>query len=422
MAYDKIITVHSRLDNRIRYAVNPEKTKGLVTGINCLPERAYHEMMQTKAHWDKKNGVQGYHIIHSFAPGELTAEQAHKLGTEFGEKLLGERFEAVVATHRDHEHIHCHIVFNSVSFSDGKMYRSDFKAYFGDIRGLSNEISRENELSVTEPQGRGKHYAEWSAERSGKTTVRSLIRQDIDSAVSEGFTLKSVFDILEKRGYEVKRGPNIKHTAVRPPGGSRFIRLESLGADYTEEAIIKRIAAEPEAALPGTYKVYKVKYRKTAPRRKKLRGFQALYVRYLYILGFRRPGGYQKKVSFETRKEVTRLKRYAEQFLLLRKYDIAEPEQLSILMSALQSDIEALTAERKKLYKLKRRGENVQTEISRINSALRPVRRELRLCRQIGETVSRLQEETEQFKKTIDQKQIEKTKGRSENRWKSAER
>ena len=93
-----------------------------------------------------------------------------------------------------------------------------------------------------------------------------------------------------------------------------------------------------------------------------------------------------------------------------------------MLMSALQSDIEALTAERKKLYKLKRRGENVQTEISRINSALRPVRRELRLCRQTGETVSRLQEETEQFKKAIDQKQIEKTKGRSENRWKSAER
>lgn len=422
MAYDKIITIHSRLDKRIRYAVNPGKTKGLVAGINCIPERAYHEMMQTKERWDKKNGVQGYHIIHSFAPGEVTPEQAQRLGTEFARRLLGERFEAVVATHRDHEHIHCHIVFNSVSFTDGKMYRSDFKAYFGDIRGLSNEISRKNKLSVTEPQGRGKHYAEWSAEQSGKATVRGLIRQDMDRAISEGFTLKSVFDILEKQGYEVKRGPNIKHTAVRPPGGSRFVRLESLGADYTEEAIKKRLNMEVEPVSPNTYKVYRVKYRKAARKRKKLRGFQALYVWYIYILGLRKPGRYLKKVPFETRKEVTKLKKYAEQFALLRKYDIAEEKELSILVGALQSDMEALTAERKIFYKLKRRGEDVQSEVGRINSVLRPLRRELRLCRQIGETVSRLQEETEQFRRTINQRQQEKTKGRSEDRWKSAER
>ena len=422
MAYDKIITIHSRLDKRIRYAVNLGKTEGLVTGINCIPERAYHEMMQTKERWDKKNGVQGYHIIHSFAPGEVTPEQAQRLGTEFANRLLGERFEAVVATHRDHEHIHCHIVFNSVSFMDGKMYRSDFKAYFGDIRGLSNEMSRENKLSVTEPKGRGKHYAEWSAEQDGKATVRGLICEDMNRAISEGFTLKSVFDILEKQGYEVKRGPNIKHTAVRPPGGSRFIRLESLGADYTEEAIRNRLNTVTEPVSPNTYKVYRVKYRKAARKRKKLRGFQALYVRYLYILGLRKPGRYVRKVPFETRKEVTKLKKYAEQFTLLRKYDIADAKELSMLVGALQSDMEALTEERKIFYKLKRRGENVQSEISRINSALRPLRRELRLCRQIGETVPRLQEETEQFRNATQQRQVETLKGRSDDRWKSAER
>jgi len=422
VAYDKIITIRSRLDKRIRYAVNHGKTKGLVTGINCLPERAYHEMMQTKERWDKKNGVQGYHIIHSFAPGEVTPEQAQRLGTEFANRLLGERFEAVVATHRDHEHIHCHIVFNSVSFMDGKMYRSDFKAYFGDIRGLSNEISRENKLSVTEPKGRGKHYAEWSAEQDGKATVRGLICEDMNRAISEGFTLKSVFDILEKQGYEVKRGPNIKHTAVRPPGGSRFIRLESLGADYTEEAIRNRLNTVTEPVSPNTYKVYRVKYRKAARKRKRLRGFQALYVRYLYILGLRKPGRYVRKVPFETRKEVTKLEKYAEQFTLLRKYDIADAKEPSILVGALQSDMKALTAERKIFYKFKRRGEDVQSEISRINSALRLLRRELRLCRQIGETVPRLQEETEQFRNATQQRQVETLKGRSDDRWKSAER
>lgn len=422
MAYDKIITVRSRLDKRISYAVNPEKTKGLVTGVDCLPERAYQEMMQTKERWDKKNGVQGYHIIHSFAPGEVTPEQAQKLGVEFAQRLLGERFEAVVSTHIDHEHIHCHIVFNSVSFMDGKMFRNDFKAYFGDIRGISNDISREHGLSVIEPKSKGKHYAEWNAEQKGRPTIRSLVRQDLNTAISEGFTLQSVFTNLEKRGYSIKRGANIKHTAVRPPGGSRFVRLESLGAHYTEEAIKKRLNMEVEPVSPNTYKVYIVKYRKAARKRKKLRGFQALYVRYLYILGLRKPGRYLKKVPFETRKEVTKLKKYAEQFVILRKYDIANAEELSMLMGALQSDIEALTAERKTLYMLKRRGEDVQSEVGRINSALRPLRRELRLCRQIGETVSRLQEETEQFRRTINQRQQEKTKGRSEDRWKSAER
>ena len=119
---------------------------------------------------------------------------------------------------------------------------------------------------------------------------------------------------------------------------------------------------------------------------------------------------------------MTKLEKYAEQFTLLRKYDIADAKELSMLVGALQSDMEALTEERKIFYKLKRRGENVQSEISRINSALRPLRRELRLCRQIGETVPRLQEETEQFRNATQQRQVETLKGRSDDRWKSAER
>ena len=163
MAYDKIIVVRDRLDKRIKYAANTAKTNGLVAGINCSVERAFPEMMQTKERWDKKSGVQGYHIIHSFAPGEVTPERAQELGVEFAQRLLGDRFEAVVSTHVDHEHIHCHIVFKSVSFMDGRMYRSDFKAYFGDIRGISNDISREQGLSIIESNRHGKHYAEWKA-------------------------------------------------------------------------------------------------------------------------------------------------------------------------------------------------------------------------------------------------------------------
>ena len=141
MAYDKIIPLRARLDHcldyvlneaksslsyALAYAENPEKSHQLVTGVNCQARTAFQEMQATKRRWDKKGGILGYHIIHSYAPGEVTPEQAHVAGVEFARRLLGDRYEAVVSTHLDREHYHCHIVFNSVSFVDGKKYRSDF--------------------------------------------------------------------------------------------------------------------------------------------------------------------------------------------------------------------------------------------------------------------------------------------------------
>jgi len=164
MAYDKIIPIRSRLDHCIDYVLNPEKTAGLELAMNCSLDSAYKDMTETKQRWDKSGGVLGYHIIHSFAPGEVSPEQAHAAGVKFAQQLLGDRFEVIVATHVDREHLHCHIVCNSVSFVDGKKYRDDFKAYFGDIRTVSNEVSREQGLSVIEPKRTGKHYAEWNAE------------------------------------------------------------------------------------------------------------------------------------------------------------------------------------------------------------------------------------------------------------------
>lgn len=251
MAADKIIAIHSRLDRCIQYACNPAKVTHcghtLVSGINCQPESAYAEMCATKERWGKAGGVLGYHLIHSYAPGEVTPEQAHELGTELAQRLLGERYEAIVATHLDRAHLHCHIVFNSVSFADGRTYQNKFRDYFGDIREASNAVSRENGLSVIKPKGHGKHYAEWNAERQGKPTVRGLIRQDMDAALVVAVTLGSFFTLLEKQGYTVKRGPNIAHTAVRPPGGSRFIRLDSLGADYAQPKPVKEEATAKKA-------------------------------------------------------------------------------------------------------------------------------------------------------------------------------
>lgn len=426
MAYDKIIVVRARLDNRIRYALNEAKTQRLENGqvlqtaINCQLDTAFRDMQETKRRWDKENRpAQGYHIIHSFSPGEVTPEQAHRLSVEFAERLLEGRFEAVVATHIDHGHIHAHIVFNSVSCVDGKMYRDNFKAYFGDIRGLSNDLSRENNLSVIDPKCTAKHYAEWNAEKNGKPTVRGLIRQDIDAALANAFTLQSFYDALQKQGYAVKRGANVKHTAVKPHGSDRFVRLDSLGDGCTEADIRERLnrsRTEPEkletmlaAPLYVPRGRYKVKRRSPAyGKRQKLSGLRRLYLHYLYLLSPPRPR--RRPIPFPVRAEVRKLDQYKRQFALLLKYRINNESQLSMLADALQADIDSLVFSRRELYRRQRRGEDASAEIKEISLALRPIRRELKCCQQIAERIPQLQEHIRLTRQAEEQNTSEKAK------------
>lgn len=422
MAYDKIIPIRRRLDHCVSYVLNPEKTDlgrvleyignaeknitpdgraVLETAINCQLDTAYREMQATKRRWGKSGGVLGYHLVHSYAPGEVTPEQAHALGVEFARRLLGGRYEAVVSTHLDHAHIHNHVLFNSVSCVDGKKFRDNFKAYYGDIRGISNAISREQGLSVIQPKGSGQSYAEWDAQRQGKATVRGLIRQDIDAILGQAFTYASFQALLKKRGYEVKSGPEVKYTAVKPPGSARFIRLSSLGEGYTEAEIKARLAASrigtvqkpqpPPIVIPHRYAVSRGNVHN--PKRRKLRGFRALYVHYLYFLGIRKPGKSRKPVPFSIRKEVTKLRRYQRQFRLLQTYHIDTGTQLSMLEDALQGEIDVLTGQRKVLYSRKRQGEDVSAEINGINQSLRQLRRYLKTCFQIEADVPRIQEQ-----------------------------
>ena len=409
MAYDKIIPIRRRMSrcidyvlnedktdlaNALHYAENPMKTGWLVTGVNCTPETALEEMNATKRRWDKTGGVLGYHIIHSYAPGEVTPQEAHAAGVELAERLLGDRYEAIVSTHLDREHLHCHIVFNSVSFLDGKKYRDDFKSYFRDLRGTSNEVSKAHGLSVIEPDGNGRHYAEWSAEQAGRGTIRGLVRQDIDAAIRESFTFETFLAALRRQGYTVKYGASVTHTALRPHGGERFFRLDSLGAGYTEADIRARLTAarngepdntplpEPQRppllSAPIKGKRYTVRRGTSHPGpHKKLCGFRALYLRYLYLLnGSRRPR--RNPLTFAVRKEVTKLRRYDEQARFLLRYRIDTDEQLTMLGDALQGQVDLLTDYRKELYRQRRDGGNIDTELADINRKLRLTRRTFR--------------------------------------------
>lgn len=437
MAYDKIIPLRTRLDHcldyvlneeknslayALAYAENPEKSHQLVTGINCEARTAFQEMQATKRRWDKRGGILGYHLIHSYAPGEVTPEQAHAAGVEFARRLLGDRYEAVVSTHLDREHYHCHIVFNSVSFVDGKKYRSDFQSYFGAVRETSNAVSQDYGLSVIQPQGKGKHYAQWDAERRGGATVTGLIRQDIDAAIRESFTFDTFLAALRRQGYAVKSGTKVKHAAVRPPGAGRFFRLDSLGAGYTEADIRTRLAAvrqcesilpsapEPAPRRPRRYTIrggHLPEHRPPKPQ-----GFRALYVYYLYFLGVRRPKG-ARQYPFHIRAEVVKFRRYQRQMKLLQTYRIDTDWQLTLLGDALQARIDVLTEQRKELYQRKQAGEDVTGGIETINQELRRLRGQLKTCGQIEADIPRIRAQAETCRAQARQEKEEFKKDRA---------
>ena len=167
------------LEEAIDYALNREKTEQTIfeDAIGCTCENAYVDMVKTKERFHKKEGVQGYHLVQSFAEGEVSPELAHLIGQELAEQLLKGQYEVVITTHLNTKHYHNHLVWNSVSMVDGRKYHSNAKSYFTEVRQISDQLCRKYGLSVIQTnQGKAMHYAQWKAEAEGKPTWRlSLI-------------------------------------------------------------------------------------------------------------------------------------------------------------------------------------------------------------------------------------------------------
>ena len=222
------------LEDVISYAINSDKTQEItenidvmeryVSGIHCNPSTARKQMMDVKYQYGKMDGTIAYHGYQSFAPGEATPEIAHEIGKKLAERLWGDRYQVVVATHLDKSnHLHNHFVLNTVSLIDGIKYHRTKKDYH-DMQRISDELCREYGLSVIEdPQpGKSKQYGEWRAEQEQRPTWRGIVRSDVDEALRQSMTERQFFENLHRKGYEVKVGKDI---SVRPPGKPRFVRL-----------------------------------------------------------------------------------------------------------------------------------------------------------------------------------------------------
>jgi len=426
MAYTKIKAIRVRLDRCVDYALNPEKTslddaidyienedktaqQFYVSAYNCNADTAFADMQDTKRRWSKaarKKAVLGYHVIQSFAPGEVTPEQAHSYGRELAERLFAGRYEVVVTTHLDQKHLHNHIVFNAVSFVDGKMYRNNFKDYFGDIRGTSDRICYENSLSIITPKHKGRNYSEWLADKAGKPTIRSMVQKDIDEIIAASFTFKTFLEQLQKYGYEVKYGDKVQYIAVRPEGEKRFIRLKSLGENYTEEAIKRRLAqvrngetvAAADRQLYHKPKRYRVKQPSAPYKKRKLKGFVALYFHYLYLLGKVKRRTLPNRAAFLLREDILQFDRYVEQFRFLAGHEITCLAELTAYAGAKRDELQIHKSHRNELYKERRNAPDEETravvsaQIAQKNAVMRLCRKELALCNRIEADNQRISE------------------------------
>ena len=240
MAVTKTHPIKSTLKAAIDYICNPEKTDGklLVSSYGCAAETADIEFAWTRRHAIDKGTNLGRHLIQAFQPGEVTPEQAHEIGMELAREILGGRYEFVLTTHIDRDHVHNHLIFNAVSFADHKHYHSNKRSYHF-IRRTSDRICKEHGLSVIVPgQDKGKSYIEHQAERTG-TSYKAKLRAAIDRLLPGCHDLEELLVRLQREGYELKRG---KYISARAPGQERFTRLKTLGADYAENALTARMA------------------------------------------------------------------------------------------------------------------------------------------------------------------------------------
>lgn len=448
MAVTSIWPVKSRLDHVINYARNPEKTRekslvaqasihaidnvieyaadtikteerAYVSCLNCREDDAAAQMMETKRYWGKTDGRLCFHGYQSFAAGEVTAETAHAMGVKLAEELWGERFEVVIATHCNTGHYHNHFVINSVSWSDGYKFNNS-KTDYAKMREVSDRLCREYTISVIDaPSGRGKHYAQWSAEKNGKPTYRSMIRADIDRAIKASTTERDFIRIMQEMGYELKTrgksGELLKYPAIKPPDAKGYFRFHKLDEEYSLDEIKARILDNISKQYPFPVAEHHAprKYRVRGKVRRSVTGLQALYFRYCYELHIlvKHPTSV-KRVSFLLKEDITKLNRLDEQTRLLVRHHIGTEEDLSSYQSDTEAAVQALIERRHELRNelkcVKRRNgvdDAVKAQIKNLTAEIRAKRREVVLCSEIAERSEQVRDKLERLN---EQKKLER--------------
>ena len=340
--------------------MNPEKTQGgrLVGAINCQADMAFEQMMDTKKQFGKTDKRQGYHIILSFKEDEVEPDRAFEITQKFVAEYLGDAYEAVFVVHDNTDHVHSHIVFNSVSFVDGKKYRYEKGDWVKYIQPITNKLCQEYGLSIIDVEDGSKekqheNYKDWSEYREGSFVWADMIKRDLDACILQANDFSGFLELLSEKGYEVKQG---KYLAVRPQGMTRFRRCKTLGENYSQEAIVERIAKEDlsfyqsqnEEKQAAIVKCYVKRY-----HRAKMSGLQKRYYAKLYRIGKLKKKPYSQVWKYK--EDIRKMHKLQEEYLFLVNHDIHSAEELVSVISSLTDKRKEVSAEKSRIYKARER-------------------------------------------------------------------
>ena len=348
MAITKIIAGKGNIQAAVAYILNEKKTDGriLTATLNCEPGHEIQQMLDTKARFpEKSDGVQYYHIIQSFKPGEIMPEVALEVAKKFAEEYLS-GFEVVIGTHIDRDHIHSHLVFNAVNLETGKKFHSNTKSYYQEIRAASDKLCRAYGLSVLEQSKCSVklNYAEWLRQSKGQQTFRSMLEEDLKNAIQDANDLGHFFMLMEHKGYEISYG---KTLGFKLRGQQHFMRPGRRNPMFTEEGIRAAIRGNLEQIEAGLQPAIR---KKTAYKRyqkhPKYKGFMALYVHYLYILGKIQKHEYPPKLTSGIRKAAMDFEQYKVRFEFLRENNIATAEDIAAFQNSTEKELNALIKQR----------------------------------------------------------------------------
>lgn len=365
MAITKILTINDsgvkfsgkHLKQAIEYIIDNGKTQDgrFVTGINCQPEKAFEQMKATKLKFGKADKRQGYHLIISFEEGEVTPDIAFEIIGKFVQEYLGEGYEAIYAVHDNTAHVHGHIIFNSVNYVTGRKFRYEKGDWAKRIQPITNRLCTEYSLSTIDIEQHGRkrneRYKDWNEFRDGKLIWRDMIKRDLDACIIQSDSFEEFLDLLVEKGYDIKHN---KYLAVKPQGMQRFCRCKSLGEQYTEECIRRRIAEEDMLSYVnrnqkgGSFEKVKDEFL----RRTKLSGIQKTY--YARVCRIRRLERLPYSKAWEYREEIRKLQEYHDRYLFLVKNNIHSLTELVAVSGNLESKVKECQTERRQLYREKK--------------------------------------------------------------------
>lgn len=432
MAYTKIKPIKVRLDHVIAYGMNKDKTENkneyqelekafyyatnkdktehqyFVSGINCVPEIAMKEMICTKKQFGKEDKNLGYHAIQSFAKDETTPEIAHEIGVKLANEMWGEKFEVVVTTHLNTEHLHNHIIINSVSFVDGEKY-NDCNATYAMIREISDNLCREYGISVipNKKTKAGINYPNYIKGKYQNSNYYQTSRIDVDKAIGQAYSYKDFEMIMKKMGYTLTYRAN--KLSICREGYKRNIRIErAFGNDYTIDRLKERILTEHDTRVPF-HEAWKRKryYPKKRNVRKIInyhrhhrRSYVRIFVFYRYQLRRYKSKKNIKPLTDRQREAIKNINHYSEITRFLVRNKIHTSEDVSNYKEALLEELNKLESQIRKLNKkIKNSGysdEVLKAQKYNISTKLKYVKSEVGICKEIEKQIPMIKEELHQ--------------------------